>query len=64
MELSDRFPLRRGVCGNTQLLNSQHHCITDMADYLSESDLKRMKQFASTPKYERDPDQLVPQDAD
>lgn len=38
--------------------------VIDMADYLSESDLKRMKQFAATPKYEREPDLLVPQDAD
>ena len=35
-----------------------------MTDYLSEGDLKRMKEFAATPKYKRDPDLLVPQDAE
>jgi len=35
-----------------------------MADYLSESELKRMERFAATPKYRRDPDQLVPSDSE
>lgn len=35
-----------------------------MADYLSEGDLERMEQFASTPKYKRDPEQLVPKEGE
>lgn len=35
-----------------------------MADYLSESDLKRMEKFAATPKYEREPELLVPDDGE
>lgn len=35
-----------------------------MPDFLSDSDLKRMEKFAATPKYERDPDLLLPGDSD
>lgn len=34
-----------------------------MPKYLSEKDLDRIAEFTATPRYERDPDQLVP-DAD
>ena len=31
-----------------------------MDGYLTESDMKRIHEFASTPKYERDPEMLLP----
>lgn len=34
-----------------------------MAEHLSEKDLDRIAEFNATPRYEREPDQLVP-DAD
>jgi len=35
-----------------------------MADYLSESELKRMEKFAATPKYKREPELLEPTESD
>lgn len=35
-----------------------------MAEWLSESDRERIEEFAATPKYERDPDMLAPDDSD
>lgn len=35
-----------------------------MADRLSESDRNRISEFVNTPRYERSPDQLLPDDAD
>lgn len=35
-----------------------------MPKYLSECDLDRIAEFAATPKYERDPELLVPDDDD
>lgn len=32
-----------------------------MADRLSESDLSRIAEFANTPRYERSPEQLLPE---
>jgi len=49
-----------GCVGKSLLLNSPCPVVDYMADYLSESDLKRMAEFASTPKYKRDPELLVP----
>lgn len=31
-----------------------------MDSYLTESDMKRIHEFASTPKYEREPEMLLP----
>jgi hypothetical protein len=31
-----------------------------MPEHLSESELKRIEQFAKTPAYEREPEQLLP----
>ncbi len=31
-----------------------------MTEFLSERDLDRIAEFASTPKYKRDPEQLLP----
>ena len=50
--------------GNTQLLIEYYTRVAYMADYLSEGDLERMEQFASTPKYKRDPEQLVPNEGE
>jgi|AntRauTorcE11898_2_1112593.scaffolds.fasta_scaffold16153_3 hypothetical protein len=33
-----------------------------MVTYLTESDRQRMSEFAATPKYERDPEMLIPDD--
>jgi hypothetical protein len=33
-----------------------------MPEHLSEKELERMKQFAQTPVYEREPEQLLPQE--
>lgn len=35
-----------------------------MAEWLSEGDRERIRQFAETPMYERDPDMLVPESED
>jgi hypothetical protein len=35
-----------------------------MAKHLSEDDLERMEQFAATPKYKREPELLIPTDAE
>lgn len=35
-----------------------------MSEYLSENELERMREFAETPAYERDPEQLLPQTLD
>lgn len=35
-----------------------------MAGHLSENELKRIAAFANTPKYERNPDLLVPSEDD
>jgi len=32
-----------------------------MPEHLSENELERMKEFAKTPVYEREPEQLLPQ---
>lgn len=31
-----------------------------MTEFLSERDLERIAEFASTPEYEREPEQLIP----
>lgn len=56
----DSFGPIGGCVGKSLLLNSRCPVVDYMADYLSESDLKRMAEFASTPKYKRDPELLVP----
>lgn len=33
-----------------------------MTEFLSDRDLDRIAEFASTPKYERDPEQLIPKE--
>lgn len=33
-----------------------------MTNFLSEEDLQRIKEFNATPKYEREPEMLVPND--
>ena len=33
-----------------------------MSQHLSEDELQRMRKFAETPVYERDPEQLLPQE--
>lgn len=38
--------------------------IGNMPDYLSDSELERMEEFASTPKYKRKPDLLIPSDGE
>lgn len=35
-----------------------------MVEFLSEQELERISEFASTPKYERDPEQLLPDGSD
>jgi hypothetical protein len=35
-----------------------------MPEHLSDRELERMKEFAETPAYERDPEQLLPQSLD
>jgi hypothetical protein len=35
-----------------------------MPDFLSDGDLERMEEFATTPKYKRNPDLLVPSDSE
>jgi hypothetical protein len=35
-----------------------------MRDRLTDSELERIAEFATTPKYKRTPDQLVPDDED
>lgn len=32
-----------------------------MVEFLSEQELERISEFASTPKYEREPEQLLPE---
>ncbi len=33
-----------------------------MSTHLSDSDLERIQEFVATPRYERSPEQLVPED--
>jgi len=35
-----------------------------MDGYLTESEMNRISEFASTPKYEREPEMLLPSDED
>jgi hypothetical protein len=35
-----------------------------MGDFISDQDKRRIAEFARTPSYEREPDQLVPDDED
>jgi hypothetical protein len=35
-----------------------------MTEFLSDRDLDRIAEFASTPKYEREPEQLMPSEDD
>lgn len=35
-----------------------------MAGHLSDSEMERIVEFASTPKYERSPEQLVPEEGE
>lgn len=60
----DQQRVSPGEVGNTQLLNIERRSVAYMAEYLSEDDLERMEQFAATPKYERDPELLVPTDGE
>lgn len=36
--------------------------VKEMSEHLSESELKRIQEFAETPMYEREPEQLLPED--
>jgi hypothetical protein len=35
-----------------------------MSTHLSDSDLERIQEFVATPRYERSPEQLVPEDGE
>ena len=55
--------IREAALGNG-LQSSSGTEYQSMTEHISDSDLERIAQFVDTPAYEREPEQLLPEDVD
>lgn len=56
------FSKNSGSVSSNKLLRRMEYNVKEMSEHLSESELKRIQEFAETPMYEREPEQLLPED--